>query len=204
MMLAKPEFFYDVPQRSDQWRELRKGLITSSDFAALLTNSGPTRQAVIRRVACELVTGEPAESYENDYMRRGRALEREALATFALVNNVQLTPIGFVRLGRIGCSPDSFIGKSRVVEAKTEKAELFIDTLFRNEFPPQHRAQTQGQLWICERDKVDLTIYCRGMPSFSKQEGRNEQYIRRLRDATRRALDEIDVLVRRIKGYGIR
>lgn len=203
MTVPKPEFFYDVPQRSDAWRELRRGLITSSDFGALMAN-GTGRDDLLRRVACEIYSGEIEETYENAYMKRGRELEREALATFALIHAVTLTPIGFVRCGRVGCSPDSFIGKNRVVEAKTEKAALLYETLKRDEFPPVHRAQTQGQLWTCERDKIDLIVYARGMPLFHKESGRDEVYIRRLKSAVDRARDEIDIMVRRIKGYGIR
>lgn len=206
MKLGKPEFYYDVEQRSPEWRALRAKLITASDFTALLAN-GEGRENLIKRVAGEIVTGELSESYENDYMRRGRALEPEARAKFSMVYDVELTPVGFVRRGKqsnggIGCSPDSLIGQNRVLEIKTEKVERLIETFKRNEFPTAHIGQTQGQLAVCAYDKVDLVIYCRGMPLFHKEAGRDERKIKQIEDASDRAWEEIARLVQRIRGWG--
>lgn len=206
MRRPKPQFYYDVEQRSPEWRALRAKLITASDFNALLAN-GDGRENLIKRVACEIVTGEPSESYENDYMRRGRALEPEARAKFAMLHDVELIRVGFVMRGKqgaggLGCSPDSLIASNRVLEIKTEKAELLVETFKRNEFPNKHIAQTQGQLAVCGRDKVDLAIYCRGMPLFQKEAGRDERKIKQIEDASDRAWEEIARLVQRIRGWG--
>lgn len=206
MKRGKPEFFYDVEQRSAEWRALRAKLITASDFGALLAN-GDGRENLIKRVACEIVTGDPSESYENDYMRRGRAMEAEARAKFAMVYDVEPIKIGFVRRGKqgdggLGASPDSLIGKNRVLEIKTEKAEILVETFKRNEFPTKHINQTQGQLGVCEYDKVDLAIHCRGMPLFYRESGRDERKIKQIEDASDRAWEEIARLVQRIRGWG--
>lgn len=197
----KAEYFYDIEQRTPEWRQIKCGVLSSTDAAALLAN-GEGRKKAIYRVACEIVTGDPAESYQNDYMRRGQAQEAEARAKFALLHGVDPTPVGFIKRGRVGCSPDSVIGKNRVLEIKTEKAELLAETLFRNEFPTKHFAQTQWQLWVAERDLTDLAIFCPRMPLFHKQQGRDERYIRKLSDSVDRAHEEIDVIVKRLRGLG--
>lgn len=202
MPRAKPEFFHDIQQNTPEWKQLRCGLLTATDAAPLLAN-GEGRRKAIYRVATEIVTETPAESYQNDYMRRGSAQEAEARAKFALIHSCDPQPIGFIRRGRIGCSPDSLIGKDRILEIKTQKAELLADTLFRGTFPTEHFAQTQFQLWVAERDKTDLAIYCPRMPLFHAERGRDESYIRKLSDSVDRAIEEIDLLVRRIRGYAI-
>lgn len=201
MKLPKPEFFHDIEQSTPEWHQLRCGLLTATDAAALLAN-GEGRKKALYRVACETITQTPGESYQNDYMRRGKQQEPEARAAFALIHGCDPKPVGFIRRGPIGCSPDSLLPKKRILEIKTQKAELLAETLFRDQFPTEHIAQTQWQLWCAEYDKTDLVIYCPRMPLFHKERGRDEAYIKRLAESVDRALQEIDVIVRRIRGYG--
>lgn len=199
------EFFWDIEQRTPEWFQLRAGLLCASDFQAIMAN-GEGRRKAIYRAACERVTGDPAESYSNDYMKRGQEQEAVALAKLALVKGVDPKRIGFVRDAqrRIGCSPDAIQGKkNRPIEIKTQKAELLAETLFKNTFPTAHIAQTQGHLMLLEADKGDLGIYCPKMPLFHKEFGRDERYIARLESELARATAEIDLIERRIRGYGI-
>lgn len=201
-----PEFHYDIEQTlpngqaNPAWLQLRCGRIGSTDAAALMAN-GEGRRKMIYRVASEIVTGIPTESYQNDYMRRGKEQEAEARAAFALRFGCEPKTIGYVTRGRIGTSPDSLIGKNRVLEIKSQRADLLAATLLADKFPTEHHAQTQWHLMVCERDKIDLAIYAPKMPLFHKQAGRDENYIRKLADAADRAWDEIDIIVRRLKGY---
>lgn len=200
----KLEIFADIPQRSPEWYALRCGILTASNFNALLAGGERRmRDTLIRRCAAEIVTGEPAENYDNAYMQRGRDQEAAARAKYALVYDCDPQPIGFARRGRVGCSPDSLIGANKVLEIKTEKAEILVDTLRRDEFPLKHVPQTQGQLWVMKRELVDLAIYAPKMPLFKKTAKRDERYIKNLAAEVDRAYVEIDNLVRRIKGYGI-
>lgn len=204
--MAKPkvEIFRDIEQRSPEWYQLRCGLITASTFGALMAvgDEKRGRERLIHRVASEIVTGVPEEDYSNAYMERGRRHEPQLRAQYSLSAGVDLEPVAFVRRGRTGCSPDSLIGKDGTLEIKSEKATLLVNTLLRNEFPHRHKAQVQGQLWICERDHGHLAIGCPGMPLFRKVAGRDEPYIKKIAAAVNQAYDEIDIIVRRINGYG--
>lgn len=192
---------HDVEQQSDAWRELRCGRIGSSDASALMAN-GEGRRKLIYRIASEIITGIPTESYTNAFMERGKAQEAEARAAFALRYGCDPKIIGYVTNGRAGASPDSFIGKNRVLEIKTQRADLLAATILADNFPTEHHAQTQWLLWVCERDKIDLAIYAPKMPLFYKQAGRDARFIARIEQEAARAHAEIDTIVRRLRGYG--
>lgn len=197
----KPEFFREIEQRSPEWHALRAGIITASDYQKLMakTDERGGRKTLINRVAGEIITGNPAESYENDYMRRGREQEAQARTLYALKHKCDPELVGFVKKGRTGCSPDAQIGKDCGLEIKTEAAHLLIETHLRDEFPAKHKAQVQGTLDITGWKWIDLVIFCPGMPLFVKRATRDELYIRKLRAEIESANAEIDNIVKRIK-----
>ncbi len=194
---------HNVEQTSPEWFALRCGLPTASMFSAILAKGeGKTRRSYLYKLAAEIITGEPTEPYTNQWLERGQRMEEEARDYYAFFNDVEPARVGFVRNGKKGCSPDSFIGENKILEIKTQRGDLLIETLFKNEFPSEHRAQTQGGLWVCERDKVDICVYWPGMPPFIKEAGRDEGYIRTLSDEVDRFNDELAATVDRIRAYG--
>lgn len=191
---------FTCEQGSDEWRTLRCGLITASNYGALLAEGdGKMYETLIHRVAAEIFTGEPQETHTNDYMERGKAWEPEARSLYALKHSCDPELVGFIRWGRTGCSPDALVGKNGLLQIKTEKAELLIKTILRDDFPPKHKAQTQGELMVSDREWLDLAIYSRKMPLFCKRVVRDEPYIKRLGSKLKQANEEIDIIVRRLR-----
>jgi len=174
------EVFDEIEQGSLDWFEIRRGCCTASNFATILASGrdggeSVTRRKLMRRLAGEIMTGEVAETYRNAAMDRGNAMEPEARDWYSRTRFADLSRIGFVRrtvhnpLGAsfvVGCSPDSFIGKDGVLEIKTMIPELMIDVAEKGAagFPPEHRAQVQGSLWVTGRAWCDLVIFYRNMP----------------------------------------
>jgi hypothetical protein len=195
--MPKPEIF-TFPQRSPEWYQVRAGLITASEYGAMLAKGdGKTRQALINRVAAEIMTGIPVEQRTNRYMDRGRELEPEVLASYALGNRCDPELVGFVKNGRTGCSPDAFVGHDGMIEIKTEEPDLLVETLRRNVVPTRHIPQCQGGLGITGRAWVDLVIYAHHkLPTFKKRITRDEPYIKRLRSEVDAANFEVDQLVK--------
>jgi predicted phage-related endonuclease len=199
------EIFHDIEQGSDQWRACRAGLVTASNFKLVMAKGeGKTRKAYMHRLAAEIITGEPLESFSSPAMARGNAMESEARDYFAFRTDFQLTRVGFIRNGQKGCSPDSLIGGHALLEIKTQRGDLLIETLLKNEVPSEHKAQIQGQLWVAERDVCYLIVYWPGMPPFIRQIRREPLYIAELSDAVDRFNDELSAVVERIKSYGLR
>jgi hypothetical protein len=178
--------------------------LASAIKAARKRNSSPakTRRDYLYKLAGEIITGEPMESYSNGHMERGKAWEDEARDAYAFIANAEPQRVGFIRSGRKGASPDSLIGDAGMVEIKTKLPHLMVETILRGEFPPEHVAQCQGQLWVAEREWIDVAIYWPGFPLFTKRAVRDEAYIRRLSDAVDEFNAELDQIVARVRGMG--
>jgi hypothetical protein len=197
----------DCEQGSESWRRARLGIPTASCFSAILTKGkgsepSKTRLSYMRRLAAEIVLGEPLESFTNGSIERGKAMEPEARDYYALLHDVDPQIVGFIRNGQKGCSPDAFIGNDGILEIKTSRPDLLIEIIDRDEVPEEHVAQIQGNLWVAEREWLDLIIYYTKMPAFIKRSYRDESYIANLSDAVEIFNAELDAMVERIRAYG--
>lgn len=194
---------FDCPQNSDEWHEARRGVATASMFSDVLAKGeGKTRRAYLYRLAGEIITGVPAETFSNAHTERGHAMEEEARELYAFKHDVVLTRVGFIRNGAIGCSPDSLIGESGGLEIKTALPHILIDYLFKGEFPSVHRAQVQGTLLVTEREWWDLSVYWPKMPPFTIRTHRDEPYLATLQGELDRFNDELAATVEKIRRYG--
>jgi hypothetical protein len=211
---------HDVEQGGDDWFQLRLGIPTASEFATVMASGidgGDSlgRQKLLYRLAGEVLTGIPGETYRNSAMERGKEMEPEACEHYAFTRGVELARVGFVlrtipgNLGgpalRIGCSPDRFVGKSGVLETKTMRPDLLIALALRGAagFPTEHRAQCQGILWVTGREWVDLEIFYRKMPvapTFRVE--RDDAYIRQIADAVEVFDYDLRKLVERVRAMG--
>lgn len=197
----------DCEQNSPAWLEARMGIPTASEFATVMARSpggktyGKTRQTYMRKLAGELITGQPMENYQNGQMERGHAMEDEARRFYAFMKDADPQLVGFIRNGGKGCSPDSLIGDDGLLEIKSKAPHLLIEWLEKDQFPPEHKAQCQGQLWVAEREYIDLAGYWPDMPLFVKREYRDEDYIEKLAEEVERFNTELHTLVERIRAY---
>jgi hypothetical protein len=212
------EFFYDVPQRSSEWLELRRGVPTASKFAAVMAESDAKdgRRKLLHVLAGELLSGEVSEGFRNEAMDRGVEMEPEAREWYARTRFADLTSVGFVRRrlpsGRwVGCSPDSQVGagkklRRKGLEIKTMRPELMVPLLERGDaagFPPEFRAQCQGTLFVTGWESIELVVFYRGMPANPTFVAtRDEKYIKELSDALEVFDHELHKLVGKIRKMG--
>lgn len=191
-------------QNTDSWYRARLGLPTASNFQCLIANSAEKkgRTTYLRKLATEIITGEPTEGFTNQALERGHAMEDEARNLYSFMRDVDPQRVGFIRNGAKGCSPDALIDSNGILEIKTQRGDLLIETLMKDEFPSEHKAQCQGALWVTERDWLDIIVYWPKMPPFVKRTTRDEQYIRQISDAVDAFNDELALLVERIRAYG--
>lgn len=198
---------FNCEQSSPEWFACRMGIPTASMFATVMAKgkdggASVTRKTYLYKLAGEIVTGEPSENYSNEHMERGKAMEAEARDLYAFMTDLIPQQVGFIRNGGKGCSPDSLIGNSGVLEVKSKLPHLTIECLLRDEFPAEHKAQCQGALWVTEREWVDIAVYWKGLPLFIKRAGRDEAYIQKLSAAVDEFNDELASIVERVKRYG--
>jgi YqaJ-like viral recombinase domain len=187
-------------QNSPEWHRARMGIPTSSSFDAILTpgktkGEQKTRRTYMLKLAGEILTGEPIEMVQTRDMERGHLLEPEARDLYTLQTGETPNRVGFLRRGRVGCSPDSLIGDDGGLEIKTKAPHLLIDVILKDEFPEEHKAQVQGALWITGREWWDIAVYWPGLPLFVKRAYRDEVYIQNLANEVDRFNSDLDAIV---------
>jgi len=198
------QVYHDIIQGTPEWFACRAGIPTASKFATVMAKGeGKTRAEYMRKLAGELITGEPSEQFSNVHTDRGNAMEDEARETYAFINEADITRVGFIRNGSKGASPDSLVGANGGLEIKTALPHIQIDRLERDRLPPEHKAQVQGNLWISEREWWDFVSYWPKLPVLQVRVYRDEEYIKTMSDEIDRFNDELAALVERIRNYGI-
>ena len=160
---------HDCEQNSEGWMLIRAGKPTASSFSKLVTSTGkPSKQAdaYARKLAAELYAGKPLDEFSNAYTERGHEQEDEARSLYSLMCDVEIEQVGFVTDDNeeYGCSPDGLIGEDGMIEIKTRKAEIQVETLVTGKPPSENIAQMQGQMWICNRKYVDYISYHPDLP----------------------------------------
>jgi hypothetical protein len=196
----------DCEQNTPEWYAARLGIPTASMFSTVMASGrgggeSVTRRTYMLKLAGELLTGEPMDSYSNAHMERGKAMEDEARDFYSYLTDAEPQRIGFVRNGPKGCSPDSFIGEAGMLEVKTKLAHLTIDCLLKDEFPAEHKAQCQGALWVAEREWIDIAVYWPKLPLFVKRATRDDVYIKKLSDAVDEFNHELAEMVERVRKF---
>lgn len=196
---------FNCEQGTPEWRACRCGIPTASEFETVLRKGGKgpggtskERRTYMLKLIGEILTGEPMESYSNGHMQRGKEMEAAARLMYEMATNLTATPVGFLRRGRAGASPDSLIGDDGLLEIKTKLPHLQLDVLDQDAVPDEHVPQIQGQLWISGRQWVDFVSYWPKLPLFIKRVHRDEQYITDLALAVAKFNDDLDGLMQKL------
>jgi hypothetical protein len=202
--IEMPVEIINCKQNEPDWYQARCGIPTASSFQCLMAErgDGKGRATYMRQIAGEIITGLPSESFQTPAMIRGHEMEAEIRETYAFIHGCEPVTVGFLRNGKKGCSPDALIGENGMLEIKSQRPDILIETILKDEFPSVHKAQTQGALLIAERDWIDLAIGYTGMPTFVKRAHRDVQYIVKLSLAIDELNEEVAALVDKIKRYG--
>lgn len=195
---------YNCDQGSPDWFQARLGIPTASMFATVLAKgkdggASVTRRSYMMKLAGEIITGEPMEKYTNGHMERGHEMEDEARSWYSFVRDAPMRQVGFIKNGSKGASPDSLIGDDGILEVKTAAPHILAEYLLKDTFPAEHMAQAQGNLWVSERQWLDIIVYWPSMPKFTKRLVRDEDYIAKLSTAVDAFNAELQEIVARIK-----
>ncbi len=190
-----------MEQGSAEWFAARAGLPTASQFATVLAKGrakgepSKTRQTYLYKLAGERLTGEPMDSFSNRHMERGHEMEPQARQFYAFLRDVEPEQVGFVTNHDAGASPDSLVASDGMLEIKTKLPHLMLEAHERGEFPPEHYAQCQGQLWVADREWCDLICYWPRMKPLIVRTYRDDLYLKQLAAAVGIFNDELGALV---------
>lgn len=176
---------FNCDQGTPEWHACRAGIPTASEFATVLMQGqkkgepSKTRRKYMLTLIGERLTGQPAESYVNANMLRGKEHEPEARKLYRAMNyDVQTEQVGFIRNGDKGCSPDLLVGNNGMTEFKSNQPHILLEMHLADEVPKEHECQLQGGLWVAEREWIDFMAYWPGLDPFVKRVYRDEKLIK--------------------------
>ncbi len=198
--------YREFEQGSPEWYIARAAIPTASQFATVQASGkgggvSLTRKKYLLTLAGERLTGEPAESYSNFHMERGKLMEAEARELYEFQKDCIIDRVGFIKHDscNTGCSPDGLIGEDGLIEIKTALPHIQLERLIDNCLPSEHKAQVQGSLWITGRKWVDFVSYWPKLPMLVVRVERDEEYITSLAKAVVAFNAELDEMVARFQ-----
>lgn len=170
--------YHNVVQGSEEWKELRRGILTASKMPKLITpaqlkvaNNDDSR-AVVFDVMAERITGVVADEYQSFDMARGKEEELFARQLYSQ-HYAQVKEVGFVTNDEfgftLGWSPDGLVGDDGAVENKSRNNKLQIKNILAQEIPPEDLIQVQTGLLVSRRKWVDYNSYSNGMVMWTKR-----------------------------------
>lgn len=169
---------YDVEQGTEEWDDLRRGIVTASAVGKLVTPktiqpaSNDTSRDLTKSLAAERFTGYTEPTYVSDDMWRGREDEPIARALYA-EHYAPVTQTGFMIRDDwgfpIGYSPDGLVGDDGLIEIKSRRQKNHFKTVLDGHPPIDDMAQLQCGLLVSGREWIDYISYSGGMAMWVKR-----------------------------------
>lgn len=167
----------DVQQGSPEWRALRMGIPTATDFESIVTavkgDLSAASEGLINRLIDQHVRpGAQEEFTGNRHTDNGKALEPMARAWYEFISGLRVECVGFVLRddGKAGCSPDGLVNVrgeiARVVgrglEIKCPDGPTHVGYLRAKSLPAAYKQQVHGSMAITGLRVWDFVSYCPG------------------------------------------
>jgi hypothetical protein len=178
----------DCVQGTTAWAQARLGIPTASQFDKIITEKkmefSKSSAKYMYQLLAEQALGEPLDNATSGLMIRGSVMEHKAVSRYELLREVDTEDVGFILRDdrRAGCSPDKLVGNDGLLELKVPGPTTHIEYLLDDE-GIGYKAQTQGQLWICEREWIDTMSFHPTMPGALVRQVRDEKFIAALEAA---------------------
>lgn len=167
-----------MEQRSDEWYEARRGIVTASVVGQLITAktlkvaANPESRSLTRRLVAERISGRVEPEYASYAMEYGAWIEPTVRDLYS-EHCEPATTCGFmVRESggvRIGYSPDGVVGTDGLIEIKSREPKEQLDVILADEVPAANMAQLQCGLLVSGRQWIDYVSYCGGWPLYVKR-----------------------------------
>lgn len=166
----------DMIQGSDEWHQIRCGLITASEVKFLLTPTlkkadNDKSRSHIWELAAQRISNYVEPSYITDDMLRGSEEEFYARQLYS-ENHAPVEEVGFVTNDEfgfvLGCSPDGLVGTDGAIECKSRRQKYQVQTIVEHwrdgTTPIDYMLQCQSVMIACKRQWIDLCSYSGGLP----------------------------------------
>lgn len=180
---------HNVAQGTPEWKALRTGIPTASEFDKIITPTGKLSgqaDAFAARLVAEIVLGRSMEADLSNVeaIARGNELEPMAALAYEFEFGVTTEKVGFITNdeGTVGISPDRLVGNDGLVEIKCPFAPTHVLYMTKG-FDKKYYPQVQGQLLYSEREWNDRVSYSDELPLYRERTYRDEPFIKTLKQA---------------------
>src|SRR5690606_31468225 len=137
---------YDVEQGTEEWHDVRRGILTASVVGQLITTktlkpaANDISRGLTATLVAERITGWTEPTYTSDDMMRGildEPLARDLYSEhFAPVRECGFMVLTLAHGERLGYSPDGIVGADGLIEVKSRKPKKHLATILADEVPP--------------------------------------------------------------------
>jgi putative phage-type endonuclease len=162
--------YIDVEQGTDEWLDLRRGLMSASEAYNLLATVRYGEAAGYKnyraKLLMERLTGLSPDRYKTKQMEYGTETEGVARTMYSLTtgNIVRKSGIYIVENKKACASLDGEIGDDGLVEIKCREIANHIESIATGKVPDIYYKQIQFQLWVSNKKWGDYCSYADEMP----------------------------------------
>jgi hypothetical protein len=204
------KIYTGIEQGSDDWKHLRLGIPTASNFGKIITKkkaelSAQASDYALRLVAERLLNMTTESSFQNPWMERGKMLEDMAVRQYEFQHDLQTVPVSFITTddGSIGCSPDRLVvGDQRVaVEIKCPSPHVHLGYMLDG-VTDDYKPQVMGQILVAELERADLYAFHPHCPPVLIQTKPDAEYIAKLSEALKSFTALLNEMTERAKKLG--
>lgn len=164
------KYHTEVQQGSDEWFELRRGILTASDMKNIIT---PKKLEIVKdpahlyELAAQRRSGFIEPSFVSEAMLRGKEDEVIARALYSQHYGAA-TECGFITNDKwgftLGYSPDWLVGDDGTGECKSQCQKYHFETIANKFIDPEFKIQMQTGLMVSERSYCEFVSFCGGLP----------------------------------------
>jgi YqaJ-like viral recombinase domain len=176
---------HNVAQYSEAYDRLKLGIPTSSNFHKIITPQGKLSKQW-REYACVLIAErllqQRIEFYNSPAMERGLIVESEAADWYEFDRDVITRRVGFITDDdhTMGCSPDRLVGEDGLLEIKAPLPHTQVEYWISGKVHERFWPQLQGQLYISQRNWVDILCWHDVLPKLVMRVEPDETFIKAL------------------------
>ncbi|MCK4857130.1 MAG: YqaJ viral recombinase family protein [candidate division Zixibacteria bacterium] len=220
--VGEVDYYHRLTQGSDEWHELRMGMLTASTFSKVLTSTLKIADSDASRtnlydLAAQRINPVIEPGFSSFDMERGHTEECLAKIVYAehygavkdcgfVINNSLGFPVGF--------SPDGMVGDDGLVENKSRMNKLQIKTIIEGfdgeniAVPKEFMMQVQVGLWVTKRKWCDFISYSNGLNMFVTRVEPDSAFFEKIEEAAieseRKVTAAIEQFYSALKGAAIR
>ena len=192
-------------QGSDQWHKARVGNPGASSFDKIITSTGKPstqRKKYLYQMAGEIITGQPAVSFQTDFMTRGIEMESEARQLFEMLKYPveQCAMVYPDHTKDYHCSPDGILPDQKSgLEIKCPSLPVAVEYLDKADLPTAYKIQVQGSLMVTGYEHWYFMSYYPGLKPLIIQVERDEKLISIIREEVEEFIKNLKDLVDRLQ-----